>query len=171
MRVNLDCPYAEKDQAKSMGARWDAALRVWYVKDVEDLTPFMRWLGPQPKPTLTQKKSKPKPVVLEMDDEINGVMITRQFIQANKTRGGSWMRAQLSVIGVAWPPRNGWIDRVCGNVITHKQAQVFMSFAGPKYVTTTSTVRELDCDCNVLPWEDCDHTDRAAERAFNEMNT
>jgi len=171
MRVNLDCPYAEKDQAKSMGARWDAALRVWYVKDVEDLTPFMRWLGPQPKPTLRQKKSKPKPVVLEMDDEINGVMITRQFIQANKTRGGSWMRAQLNVIGVAWPPRNGWIDRVCGNVITHKQAQVFMSFAGPKYVTTTSTVRELDCDCNVLPWEACDHTDRAAERAFNGMNT
>ena len=26
------------------GARWDAAKKFWYVKDVADLTPFSRWI-------------------------------------------------------------------------------------------------------------------------------
>jgi len=45
MRINLNCPYAEKDLAKSLGARWDIARKVWYIVDVEDLTPFMRWIA------------------------------------------------------------------------------------------------------------------------------
>lgn len=44
MRVNLNVPYAEKDQAKRLGARWDAARRVWYVVDLPNLTPFLRWM-------------------------------------------------------------------------------------------------------------------------------
>lgn len=48
MRVNLNCPYSEKDQAKWLGARWDPAQRVWYVVGIEDLTPFKRWLGEAP---------------------------------------------------------------------------------------------------------------------------
>lgn len=47
MRINLNCSYAEKDLAKSLGARWDIARKVWYIVDVEDLTPFMRWIGGQ----------------------------------------------------------------------------------------------------------------------------
>ena len=44
MRINLVTPFAEKDAAKALGARWDGAKRVWYIVDVEDLTPFMRWI-------------------------------------------------------------------------------------------------------------------------------
>jgi hypothetical protein len=44
MRINLKVPFAEKDGAKALGARWDAANKVWYVKDVADLTAFMRWI-------------------------------------------------------------------------------------------------------------------------------
>ena len=44
MRVDLKVPYPEKDTAKALGARWDAAKRIWYVKDVSDLTPFSRWI-------------------------------------------------------------------------------------------------------------------------------
>ena len=43
MRIDLKVPYAEKDTAKALGARWDAAKKIWYVKDVSDLTPFSRW--------------------------------------------------------------------------------------------------------------------------------
>ena len=43
MRTNLNVPFAEKDAAKALGARWDPALRVWYVRDAADLTPFARW--------------------------------------------------------------------------------------------------------------------------------
>ena len=44
MRVDLLTPFAEKDQAKGLGARWDATRKVWYVQDVDDLTPFLRWI-------------------------------------------------------------------------------------------------------------------------------
>ena len=44
MRINLRCPFQDKDLAKQLGARWDAKLRVWYVENRDDLTPFARWL-------------------------------------------------------------------------------------------------------------------------------
>ena len=44
MRINLVTPFAEKDDVKSLGARWDAAKKLWYVVDVTDLAPFMRWI-------------------------------------------------------------------------------------------------------------------------------
>jgi hypothetical protein len=44
MRINLATPYADKDKVKSLGARWDATRKVWYIVDVADLTPFMAWI-------------------------------------------------------------------------------------------------------------------------------
>ena len=44
MRINLVTPFAEKDAVKALGARWDGAKKVWYIADVADLTPFMRWI-------------------------------------------------------------------------------------------------------------------------------
>lgn len=44
MRINLVTPFAEKDAVKALGARWDAALKLWYIVDVADLTPFNRWI-------------------------------------------------------------------------------------------------------------------------------
>lgn len=45
MRINLATPFAEKDAAKALGARWDAARKLWYITDVADLTPFARWIA------------------------------------------------------------------------------------------------------------------------------
>jgi hypothetical protein len=44
MRINLVTPFAEKDAAKALGARWDASKKLWYIVDVADLTPYMRWI-------------------------------------------------------------------------------------------------------------------------------
>lgn len=44
MRINLVTPFAEKDAAKALGARWDATRKIWYIMDVADLTPFLRWI-------------------------------------------------------------------------------------------------------------------------------
>ena len=44
MRINLVTPFAEKDAAKALGARWDSAKKQWYIVDVSDLTPFLRWI-------------------------------------------------------------------------------------------------------------------------------
>lgn len=43
MRFDLKVPFAEKDEAKKLGARWDPARKLWYVKDREDMAPFARW--------------------------------------------------------------------------------------------------------------------------------
>ena len=45
MKTYLNCPFAEKDEAKALGARWDAQKKKWYVQDVQDLAPFERWLA------------------------------------------------------------------------------------------------------------------------------
>lgn len=47
MRHDLKVPFAEKDQAKKQGARWDAARRLWYIEDGRDPSLFARW---QPTP-------------------------------------------------------------------------------------------------------------------------
>ena len=44
MRINLTTTFAEKDKVKALGARWDVARKTWYIEDVEDLTPFKRWI-------------------------------------------------------------------------------------------------------------------------------
>ena len=44
MRINLKTPFADKDAAKALGARWDGTRKLWYITDVADLTPFMRWI-------------------------------------------------------------------------------------------------------------------------------
>jgi len=43
----MPAPYQEKELAKALGARWDTRRTVWYVIDLNDLTPFAKWL-PQP---------------------------------------------------------------------------------------------------------------------------
>jgi hypothetical protein len=45
VRTYLNCPFAEKDEAKALGARWDGTKKRWYVQDVKDLAPFQRWIA------------------------------------------------------------------------------------------------------------------------------
>ena len=44
MRVDLKVPFAEKDSAKKLGAKWDGEKKVWYVKDLDNLSPFLKWM-------------------------------------------------------------------------------------------------------------------------------
>lgn len=48
MRFDLKVPFAEKDAAKQLGARWDAANKLWYVVDKPDMAPFAKW-NPTPR--------------------------------------------------------------------------------------------------------------------------
>jgi hypothetical protein len=42
--VVLSVPFAEKDEVKALGAKWDAQNRVWKVKQQEDMSAFSRWM-------------------------------------------------------------------------------------------------------------------------------
>ena len=44
MRTDLNVPFAEKDDAKALGARWDPAAKIWYVPDGMSTEPFTKWL-------------------------------------------------------------------------------------------------------------------------------
>ena len=103
MRINLKCPYDEKEQAKALGARWDG--KTWYIVDVEDLTPFMRWI------------------------------VTTEKRQTNQKKAHQEQRRK-----------------------NHKSAVV------------TKSAHVPHCGCHhVLPWEDCEHTESAAQSAMREM--
>ena len=41
--VVLEVPYAEKDEAKNLGAWWDPEIRKWFVPAGIDPAPFERW--------------------------------------------------------------------------------------------------------------------------------
>ena len=63
MRINLVTPFAEKDAVKALGARWDASKKRWYIVDVTDLSPFLRWI-PNMEAAVAQQSSTPsKPTV------------------------------------------------------------------------------------------------------------
>ena len=42
--VFLNVPYAEKDAAKTLGARWNPTKRRWYVPDGVANEPFAKWI-------------------------------------------------------------------------------------------------------------------------------
>lgn len=102
MRINLQCPDEDKDRAKALGAKWDPARKVWYIVDVEDLSPFMRWISTKSK---SKNKCSPRPQKRPVDE---------------------------------------------------------LRVTGPKIV-------QKGCSCDVLPWEDCEHTDEQAHQAMLEM--
>ena len=42
-KTYLNVPYAQKDAAKALGARWDPANKKWYVPNGKDLALFAQW--------------------------------------------------------------------------------------------------------------------------------
>ena len=59
MRINLKTPYAEKDEAKALGARWDPKKQCWYIQNVADLSPFARWITDAPSSTSCEQTAGP----------------------------------------------------------------------------------------------------------------
>jgi len=44
MSLLLNVPFAEKDEAKSLGAKWNADLKKWYVADKKEYHKFIKWI-------------------------------------------------------------------------------------------------------------------------------
>lgn len=42
-KTYLNVPYAEKDEAKALGARWDPVNKKWYVPADKDIALFTKW--------------------------------------------------------------------------------------------------------------------------------
>lgn len=61
LRTYLNVPYAQKDAAKALGARWDASVKKWYVPSGKDLALFSQWQLSEPPglPGVNVSASKP----------------------------------------------------------------------------------------------------------------
>lgn len=44
--IILKVPFAEKEKAKALGARWNSERKSWYVPDGKDIAPFKQWHDP-----------------------------------------------------------------------------------------------------------------------------
>jgi hypothetical protein len=165
MRIDLNCPYAEKDVARRLGARWDAARKVWFIVDVEDLTPFMRWIK--------TKKAVVAPTVLSVqEDRISLVDFLNQYY-----RGAiSLTFKSAKAFGIPYPLESGWakkyasrtallsvlsLGKTKGNAVPQAKT-VIPKITGPKIVTQ-------GCGCDVPPWEDCEHTDALAQQEMEKI--
>jgi hypothetical protein len=54
------------------------------------------------------------------------VRITPELLEAGKSSRGGWSKAQLAILGVAWPPAAGWKARVIGVSISRADADRFI---------------------------------------------
>ncbi len=61
--IALKVPFNEKDQAKSLGARWNAESKHWYVPQGVDAAPFEKWFTntPAATPSVPSNQSATKP--------------------------------------------------------------------------------------------------------------
>ena len=57
--INLKVPFNEKDQAKSLGARWNAEAKLWYVPQGVEAAPFEKWLSSAPNTAPAVAAAKP----------------------------------------------------------------------------------------------------------------
>lgn len=77
----INCPYTEKDQAKSLGAKWDNTNKSWYVPAGLDLSKFEKWLtSEQEKSTKTPTNQQNKIYLYTTPEDI-------QQLQELKTQG------------------------------------------------------------------------------------
>ena len=101
MRTNLKVNFADKDKVKALRARWDPALKVWYIENVPDLTRFAAWIP--------------------------------ELAEYQQQKG-----AEKKTTGVA-------------KTSTKQRENAASVISGPSVALPV-------CDCDVLPWEHCEHT-------------
>lgn len=53
--------------------------------------------------------------------------ITEDLLLAGRATAGGWKKAQLALIGVAWPPPKGWKATVIGTDISDEDAARFLA--------------------------------------------
>ena len=50
VNIHLKVPFNEKDQAKALGAKWNAEVKQWYVPHGVDSIPFEKWFATESTP-------------------------------------------------------------------------------------------------------------------------
>jgi hypothetical protein len=59
--IYLNVPFAQKDAAKALGARWDAANKKWYIPSGKNVALFAQWQPDATRQTATSQAKIDKP--------------------------------------------------------------------------------------------------------------
>ncbi len=134
-RIYLTVAYAEKDQAKALGARWDAMARRWFVPEGVAIESFNRWL-----PT-TLAVQPTEPSVLQSADVTTstaqpaaGVRLSELMSQAHRALQlalpkAVWVVAEITELG----QRQGHVyltlaESVQGQQLAQVKATIWSSY-------------------------------------------
>lgn len=60
------------------------------------------------------------------------MIVTNELIIQGMSGNGGWNRAQLELLGIPWPPVQGWKRRAIGTVIPDADADLFLALKGKK---------------------------------------
>jgi len=85
--ISLKVPFNEKDQAKALGARWNAELKQWYVPEGVNSAPFEKWMSNAPTPEKGAAKAAPRRTVADdqpVDEDMDA--INAKFREAYESR-------------------------------------------------------------------------------------
>jgi 5-methylcytosine-specific restriction endonuclease McrA len=56
------------------------------------------------------------------------LILTKEFLDSNKTPNGGWNYSQLALLGVGWPPKKGWKKLVIGREFPNKTLVMFAKY-------------------------------------------
>ena len=73
------------------------------------------------------------------------IVLTNKIIDDARTQRGSWTRKQLELLGVAWPPREGWKFRIIG--IEYDEAVIEEFRASSTIFAGKSRKNQRNCVC------------------------
>ena len=53
------------------------------------------------------------------------MVITKEYLLANRTKKGGFTKAQLESLGIKWPPKQGWIEGLIGSEMSEEMRSKF----------------------------------------------
>lgn len=71
------------------------------------------------------------------------MIVTRDFIENNRTEKGGFTKRQLEILGVRWPPPAGWNRKAVGMELSPEQAEEFCTTARVPRHQKNATLDEL----------------------------
>ena len=57
------------------------------------------------------------------------MIITEEWLTINKTKAGGYTKAQLTLVGVDWPPIHGWKKAIIGTELNEENKITFEQLA------------------------------------------
>jgi hypothetical protein len=82
----LNVPFAQKDEAKALGAKWDAVKKKWYVPTDKDMMLFRQWHVNQDAVTPQRTKASSKSKTSESSKNSEGIYtyaLDKEFVAYN----------------------------------------------------------------------------------------